>query len=65
MCTYENVRQSCFVLQISNVENLSPQTIRRLVKEQEEIIKDPPEGIRIFVNEADVTDIQGYINGPG
>lgn len=50
---------------ISNVENLSPQTIRRLVREQEELIKDPPEGIRIVVNDSDVTDIQAFIDGPG
>jgi len=44
---------------------LSPQTIRRLVREQEELIKDPPEGIRIVVNDSDVTDIQAFIDGPG
>ncbi|XP_015365639.1 PREDICTED: ubiquitin-conjugating enzyme E2 S isoform X1 [Diuraphis noxia] len=49
---------------ISNVENLSPQTIRRLVREQEDLIKDPPEGIRIVVNDSDVTDIQAFIDGP-
>lgn len=54
-----------FVLQISNVENLSPQTIRRIVREQEELIKDPPEGIRIVINDSDVTDIQAFIDGPG
>jgi len=49
---------------ISNVENLSPQTIRRIVREQEELVKDPPEGIRIIINDSDVTDIQAFIDGP-
>lgn len=49
---------------ISNVENLSPQTIRRIVKELEELVKDPPEGIRVVINDSDVTDIQAFIDGP-
>ncbi|XP_011308911.1 ubiquitin-conjugating enzyme E2 S [Fopius arisanus] len=49
---------------ISNVENLSPQIIRRVVKEMSELVQSPPEGIRVIVNEDDVTDIQAVIEGP-
>ncbi|XP_015509303.1 ubiquitin-conjugating enzyme E2 S [Neodiprion pinetum] len=49
---------------ISNVENLSPQIIRRVVKEMSDLSTQPPEGIRVIVNEEDVTDIQAVIEGP-
>lgn len=49
---------------MSNVENLSPQIIRRLVKEMHDLVNDPPEGIKVNLNEDDVTDIQAYIEGP-
>ncbi|KAG8227493.1 hypothetical protein J437_LFUL002382 [Ladona fulva] len=48
----------------SNVENLSPQIIRRIVKEMHDLANDPPEGIKVILNEHDVTDIQAYIEGP-
>lgn len=48
----------------SNVENLSPQIIRRVAKEMAELVAQPPEGIRVILNEADVTDIQAVIEGP-
>ncbi|ESP04042.1 hypothetical protein LOTGIDRAFT_230299 [Lottia gigantea] len=49
---------------ISNVENLSPQTIRLVSKELGELTKSPPEGIKVFLNEEDITDIQASIVGP-
>uniref|UniRef100_A0A0V0GBD2 Ubiquitin-conjugating enzyme E2 S n=3 Tax=Triatominae TaxID=70999 RepID=A0A0V0GBD2_TRIDM len=49
---------------MSNVENLSPQIIRQVTKELHELITDPPEGIKVFMNEEDITDIQAYIKGP-
>lgn len=49
---------------ISNVENLSPQIIRRVVKEMHDLVNDPPEGIKVNLNDEDVTDIQAYIEGP-
>ncbi|XP_011145474.1 ubiquitin-conjugating enzyme E2 S [Harpegnathos saltator] len=52
------------VSSISNVENLSPQIIRRVAKEMAELAAHPPEGIRVILNEADVTDIQAVIEGP-
>lgn len=50
---------------MSNVENLSPQIIRQVTKELHELMTDPPEGIKVFMNEEDITDIQAYIKGPG
>ena len=49
----------------SNVENLSPQIIRQVSKEIAELATDPPEGIKVFPNEEDITDIQATIEGPG
>lgn len=48
----------------NNVENLSPQIIRGVVKEMQDLVHNPPEGIKIQINEEDVTDIQAYIDGP-
>jgi ubiquitin-conjugating enzyme E2 S len=47
------------------VENLSPQIIRRVVKEMNDLVNDPPEGIKVNINDEDITDIQAYIEGPG
>lgn len=49
---------------MSNVENLSPQIIRQVVREMHELCTNPPEGIKVQINEADVTDIQAIIEGP-
>lgn len=49
---------------MSNVENLSPQTIRQVIKEMHEISSNSPEGIKVHINDADVTDIQAIIQGP-
>lgn len=48
----------------SNVENFSPQIIRQVAKELADLTSDPPEGIKVFINEDDVTDIQAIIEGP-
>lgn len=50
---------------MSNVENLSPQTIRQVMKEMHEIASNSPEGIKVQLNDADVTDIQAILQGPG
>ena len=50
---------------MSNVENLSPQIIRRVVKEMNDLVNEPPEGIKVNINDEDITDIQAYIEGPG
>lgn len=49
---------------MSNVENLSPQIIRRVSKELQELFRAPPEGIHVVINEEDVTDVQAIIDGP-
>ncbi len=50
---------------MSNVENLSPQIIRGIIKELHELGNNPPEGIRVSINEADISDIQAFVEGPG
>ncbi|XKL60798.1 hypothetical protein PGB90_007855 [Kerria lacca] len=49
---------------MSNVENLSPQIIRGIIKELHELANNPPEGIRVSINEADISDIQAFVEGP-
>lgn len=51
--------------QSSNVENLSPQIIRQVVREMHDIHTNAPEGIKVQINESDVTDIQAVLEGPG
>ena len=51
--------------QVSNVENLSPQIIRQVTKEISSLCRNPPEGIKLFMSDEDVTDIQAIIDGPG
>ncbi|XP_046352236.1 ubiquitin-conjugating enzyme E2 S-like [Haliotis rubra] len=48
----------------SNVENLSPQVIRQVSKELSDLATKPPEGIKVFLNEEDITDIKAIIEGP-
>lgn len=47
------------------MENLSPQIIRQVAKEMKELVTNPPEGVKVQLNEADITDIQAIIEGPG
>ncbi len=49
----------------SNVENLPPQVIKRISKEVIELTESPPEGIKLVINEEDITDVQATIEGPG
>ncbi|KAJ6220923.1 hypothetical protein RDWZM_006735 [Blomia tropicalis] len=48
----------------SNVENLAPNVIRKVSKELADLIKQPPEGIKIIPNDEDVSDIQAIVEGP-
>lgn len=48
----------------SNVENLSPQIIKQVARELQGLASNPPEGIKIFTNDEDITDIQATIEGP-
>lgn len=45
-------------------ENISPQVMRRVAKELSELSANPPEGMKIHINEEDMTDIQATIIGP-
>ncbi|KAF2355753.1 Ubiquitin domain [Trinorchestia longiramus] len=47
----------------SNVENLSPQTLRSVMKELADLTKSPLEDIQLHLNQEDVTDIQATILG--
>lgn len=46
-------------------ENLAPQVSRQICKELQQLISDPPEGIKVILNEEDISDIQAVIDGPG
>uniref|UniRef100_V9LD29 E2 ubiquitin-conjugating enzyme n=1 Tax=Callorhinchus milii TaxID=7868 RepID=V9LD29_CALMI len=48
----------------SNVENLPPHVIRQVWKEVSTLSMEPPEGIKIFTNEEDITDLKATIEGP-
>lgn len=45
-------------------ENISPQVLKRIAKEVAALIKEAPEGIKMHMNEEDITDIQATIIGP-
>ncbi|KAK4026168.1 hypothetical protein OUZ56_015186 [Daphnia magna] len=45
-------------------ENLAPQVSRQICKELQHLISDPPEGIKVILNEEDISDIQAIIDGP-
>ena len=47
------------------MENLPPQVIRCVSRELLDLSERPPEGIKVFLNEADITDVQAAIEGPG
>lgn len=49
---------------MASVENINPQTIRRVAKEMRKLITEAPEGIKMHFNEDDITDIQATITGP-
>ena len=47
------------------MENLPPHIIRLVYKEGTTLTADPPDGIKVFPNEEDLTDLQVTIEGPG
>jgi ubiquitin-conjugating enzyme E2 S len=47
------------------VENFSPQIIKRVAKELQDLASSPPEGIKVFTSDDDITNIQATIEGPG
>ncbi|XP_053214745.1 ubiquitin-conjugating enzyme E2 S-like [Panonychus citri] len=48
----------------SNVENLSPHVIKQVTKELHKLVTEPLEGIKVILNDEDVTNIQAIIDGP-
>ncbi|KAK6468644.1 ubiquitin-conjugating enzyme E2 S [Huso huso] len=48
----------------SNVENLPPHVIRLVYKEVSSLAADPPEGVKIYPNEEDLSDLHASIEGP-
>ncbi|KAG5682977.1 hypothetical protein PVAND_012291 [Polypedilum vanderplanki] len=49
---------------MSNLENHNPQVIRQISKEVKTLSSENLEGIKVTINEADLTDIQAIIDGP-
>jgi len=47
-----------------SIENIPPQTIRRIANEIAELSQSPLEDIKLIPNEDDITDIQAIITGP-
>ncbi|XP_066568818.1 ubiquitin-conjugating enzyme E2 S [Amia ocellicauda] len=48
----------------SNMENLPPQVLRLLYREVSALAADPPEGIKIYPSEEDITELHTAIEGP-
>ncbi|CAG8437774.1 15275_t:CDS:2 [Acaulospora morrowiae] len=49
---------------VEATENISPPVIRRITKELGNLKAQPPEGIRVLMNELNVCDVQAWISGP-
>ncbi|WRT67929.1 uncharacterized protein IL334_004903 [Kwoniella shivajii] len=45
--------------------SLTPQALRLLSRETIHLRSDPPEGVRIVVDEDDLTNMEGWVQGPG
>uniref|UniRef100_A0AAQ4RHV8 E2 ubiquitin-conjugating enzyme n=1 Tax=Gasterosteus aculeatus aculeatus TaxID=481459 RepID=A0AAQ4RHV8_GASAC len=48
----------------SNVENLPPHVLRLVYKEISALAADPPEGIKIYPSDEDITELHTAIEGP-
>lgn len=48
----------------SSRENLSPQVLQNVARDLRRMVNSPPEGIKIHINEDNLTDIQADIEGP-
>lgn len=47
------------------MENLPPHVLRLVYKEVSALAADPPEGIKIYPSEEDITELHTAIEGPG
>ena len=52
------------VLQKAN-ENMSPMTIAKLMKELSNLVQSPPDDIKVYFSENNITNIEADIKGPG
>jgi len=48
----------------SKKENLSPAAIRKIASELRKLTAKSPEGIKLLLNEGDISDVQALITGP-
>ncbi|XP_077431151.1 ubiquitin-conjugating enzyme E2 S [Vanacampus margaritifer] len=53
-----------FLKMNSNVENLPPHVLRLVYKEVSALAADPPEGIKIYPSDEDITELHTAIEGP-
>lgn len=42
-----------------------PQALRLISREMVKLRSDPPEGVRVVVDEEDLTNMEGWVQGPG
>mmetsp|Transcript_7272 Transcript_7272/g.26561 ORF Transcript_7272/g.26561 Transcript_7272/m.26561 type:complete len:129 (+) Transcript_7272:245-631(+) len=45
-------------------ENLSPETVQRIMRQLKDLMTTPAEGIRVKVNEENITDVVAELDGP-
>nr|XP_061789477.1 ubiquitin-conjugating enzyme E2 S-like [Nerophis lumbriciformis] len=58
-----SISQSCCSMN-ANVENLPPHVLRLVYKEVSALAADPPEGIKIYPSDEDITELHTAIEGP-
>lgn len=58
MVSYDIVGQSSH-------QSLTPQALRLLSRELVTLRTEPPEGVRVVVDEDDISAIEGWVQGPG
>ena len=46
-------------------QSVPPAVLRRLMRELNELRTNPPDGIRVVVNEDNMLDVTGIVEGPG
>ena len=47
------------------LQSLTVASIKRVVSEFQDLLTNPPEDIRVQLNEDDISDISAYVRGPG
>lgn len=46
-------------------QSLTPSALRALTRELAQLRSDPPEDVRVVVNEEDLSSLEGWVAGPG